>query len=92
MSFCRVLTENSYFWYSPSNVGRKKLKKKATTVEKDTRTGRPKIKPKILENDKDFSKLFENIVFQLTCECDEKYEHKGLPLGNEFSFQVIKKN
>lgn len=89
MSFCRIYTENSFFWISKNYNYSKKLKKKPVPIQRDPRTGRPLIKPKVQEDDKDFGKLFENIYFQFTCECDSKYEHKGLPLGNENSFQVF---
>ena len=89
MSFCRIYTENSFFWVSNDSTNSKKLKKKPIPIPRDPRTGRPMIKPKVQVDDKDFGKLFHDIVFQFTCDCDSKYEHKGLPLGNENSFQVI---
>jgi len=80
------LTENCYFWTN-SNSNSKRLKKKPPPY--DPKKGRPKPKPSDTNETQDLCKLFESVTFLLTCECEEKsYEHKGLPFGNEYAFQV----
>ena len=86
------MSQNSLFWSSVQHS--KTLKKKVPPKKEekiDPRKRRPKPKEFINETDsKDFRKLFENITFLITCECEEKsYEHKGLPYRNDNSFQVF---
>lgn len=87
-SFCQVLTKNSYFWHGSHDA--KKLKKK-NQIDKP-KIIHPKNKIKTQESkkeDQNISSLFKDITFEITCECEnQKYSYKGLPFGNENSFQV----
>lgn len=87
MSFCEIMTKNSHFWIGSQDS--KRLKKKPIDKPKIIHPKNKKNKYESSKEDENISSLFKNITFEITCECqNQKYSHKGLPFGNENSFQV----
>lgn len=86
MDFCQILTTNSYVWTETKKS--KLLKKKKEKPKVFNPKNRKKLDEAVVSND--LCKIFENITFSITCECEGKtYIHKGLPFGSENSFHVI---